>query len=214
MLEVWNHPLNVRHPQAPPTTSRAVWAGTGFALALLLTAATLVGEGLGRAGIELGLRLTARLAFLPFWPCYTGGALVVLLGQRFAPVKRRARELGLAFAAVLTVHLGLVAALCAIGAPPSAHVFLVFGPGAVCALLLTIASIDAVGRAIGPAGWWVLRNLAMNYLAFDFALDFVRRQPPTSVVQAVMYLPFAAFAVLGPALRLAAWTKLSWQASR
>lgn len=205
MLEVANSKLAATRPLLAPPTA---WAGAGFGLALLLTAAAIVGQGLDRPGIELGLRLTARLAFLPFWAAYAGGALVVLFGQGFAPVKRRARELGLAFAAVLAVHLGLVSALCAIGATPSAHVFLIFGPGAACALLLAIASIEPVGRAIGPAGWWGLRNLAMNYLAFDFAVDFVRRQPPTSVVQALMYLPFAAFAVLGPALRLAAWIKL------
>lgn len=205
MLEVANSKLAATRPLLAPPTA---WAGAGFGLALLLTAAAIVGQGLDRPGIELGLRLTARLAFLPFWAAYAGGALVVLFGQGFAPVKRRARELGLAFAAVLAVHLGLVSALCAIGATPSAHVFLIFGPGAACALLLAIASIEPVGRAIGPAGWWGLRNLAMNYLAFDFAVDFVRRQPPTSALQALMYLPFAAFAVLGPALRLAAWIKL------
>lgn len=194
--------------RAPPA---AAWVGAGVILALVLTAAALAGQGLGRHGIELGLRLTARLAFLPFWPAYAAGALVTLFGRRFAPLKRRARELGLAFAAVLAVHLGLVSALCAIGAAPSAHVFLIFGPGAACALLLAIASIEPVGHAIGPAGWWVLRNLAMNYLAFDFAVDFVRRQPPTSLAQAAMYLPFAAFAVLGPVLRLAAWLKLRVQ---
>lgn len=206
MLEAWNTHLGTEHP--PLRSSAAAWTGAGFALALLLTAAAIAGQGLGRAGIELGLRLTARLAFLPFWPAYAAGALVALFGQRFAPLKRRARELGLAFAAVLAVHLGLVSALCAIGASPSAHVFLIFGPGAACALLLAIASIEPVGRAIGPAGWWGLRNLAMNYLAFDFAVDFVRRQPPTSASQALMYLPFAAFAILGPALRLAAWIRL------
>jgi hypothetical protein len=205
MLEVSHRGLAATRPLLPPRTA---WAGAGLVLALLLTAAALVGQGLGRPGIELGLRLTARLAFLPFWAAYAGGALVVLFGQRFAPVKRRARELGLAFAAVLAVHLGLVSALCAIGAAPSARVFLIFGPGAACALLLAVASLEPVGRAIGPAGWWVLRNLAMNYLAFDFAVDFIRRQPPTSAMQALMYLPFAALAVLGPALRLAAWIKL------
>jgi hypothetical protein len=203
MLEVSTPDLTAT--RTPPA---AAWIGAGVVLALLLTAAAIAGQGLGRHGIELGLRLTARLAFLPFWPAYAAGALVTLFGPRFSPVKRRARELGLAFVAVLAVHLGLVSALCAIGAAPSAHVFLIFGPGAACTLLLAAASIEPVGQAIGPAGWWGLRNLAMNYLAFDFAVDFVRRRPPTSVAQALMYLPFAAFAVLGPALRLAAWIKL------
>lgn len=206
MLEVSPHDLTAT--RAPPAAS---WIGTGFVLALLLTATALAGEGLGRHGIEFALRLTARLAFLPFWLAYAAGALVALFGARFAAVKRSARELGLSFAAVMTVHLGLVIALCAVGATPSAHVFLIFGPGAVCALLLAIASLEPVGRAIGPAGWWILRNLAMNYLAFNFAVDFIRRQPPNLVTQPLMYLPFAAFAVLGPGLRLGAAIKLRLQ---
>jgi hypothetical protein len=182
------------------------WAATGFGLALLLTAAAVFGQGLGRAGLGLGLRLTARLAFAPFWLCYTAGSLVVLFGQVFAPVKRRARELGLTFASILAVHLGLVAAVSAIGAAPAARVFLRFGPGAACAGLLAIASNEKVGRMIGPAGWWALRNLAMNYLLFDFAVDFLKI--PHSLVDAIAYLPFAGFTVLAPALRAAAWAKL------
>jgi len=191
-----------------PRPSTATWIGAGFVLAMVLAGAASAGVGAGRAGIELGLRLTARLAFLLFWPCYAAGALVILFGARFLPIKRRVRDLGLAFATVLAIHLGLVSALCAIGATPTVGVFIIFAPGAACALLLAIASIGAVGKAIGPAGWWVLRNIAMNYLAFDFAVDFVRRQPLVSVSQQLAYLPFAVFAVLGPALRLLAWLKL------
>lgn len=143
-----------------------------------------------------------------FWPSYAAGALVVLFGAAFTPLKRRARVLGLAFAAVLSVHLGLVGALSAIGAAPAAQVFILFGPGVACALLLTIASIDGVRRAIGAAGWRLLNNVGMNYLAFDFAVDFLRRQPSTSAIRQLEYLPFAALAVLGPALRLLAWLKV------
>jgi hypothetical protein len=183
------------------------WAATGFVLALLLTAVAILGQGLGRAGLGLGLRLTARLAFPPFWLCYTAGSLVVLFGPAFTPVKRHARELGLTFASILAVHLGLVAAVSAIGAAPAARVFMRFGPGAACAGLLAIASNDKVGRAIGPAGWWMLRNLAMNYLLFDFAVDFVHRAAPRSLIEAVAYLPFAGLTILAPGLRMAAWTK-------
>lgn len=185
-----------------------MWVCAAFTLAVILAATAAVGLGVGRAGIELGLRLTARLAFLLFWPSYAAGALVVLFGPRFLPVKRRAKELGLAFAAVLAVHLGLVCALCAIGSSPASQVFIIFGPGAGCAALLAIASIDTVGRAIGAAGWWFLRNVAMNFLVFDFAVDFVGRRHLDSVTHQLEYLPFAAFTVLAPALRLLAWLKV------
>jgi hypothetical protein len=208
MLDVAGSEATFRRGQADRRASGALaWSGAGAALAVLLTAAALAGTGLHRWGLVLGLQLTARLAFVAFWPCYVAGALVVLFGPRFAVVKRRARVLGLTFAAVMAVHLGLVAALCAIGAAPSVQVFLIFGPGALCALLMTVASIGTVGRAIGPAGWWWLRNVAMNYMLFDFAVDFSRREPLTSPRGLVQYMPFVLLTAAAPALRLAAWLK-------
>lgn len=190
-----------------PQTSPAAWVVGGWAIAAVVAVGALAERGVDRDGIGLGLRLTARLAFLPFWLSYAAGAMTALFGPRFRPLKRRARELGLAFAAVLAVHLGLVAMLCAIGDAPSAYVFVVFGPGVVCVLLLVAASNRAIGRAIGPPGWWALRNVAMNYLAFDFAIDFIRLRPVGSVTRQAEYLPFAVLAVLAPALRALAWAK-------
>jgi hypothetical protein len=185
-----------------------MWICAGFALAIVLAGTAAASLGLGQAGIKLGLRLTARLAFLLFWPCYAAGALVVLFGPNFLPLKRRAKALGLAFATVLAVHLGLVCALSALGSPPASRVFVIFGPGVACASLLAIASIDAVGRAIGAPGWWFLRNIAMNYIAFDFAVDFVGRRHLDSVLHQLEYAPFAALTLLAPVLRLLAWLKV------
>jgi hypothetical protein len=192
--------------KAPP--SAAIWMGAaaGAALALALSALTVAGPG--GPGANLGLRLTARLGFLFFWSSYVGGALVTLFGEAFTPLKRRARLLGLAFVAVLAVHLGIVGWLCRIGQPPAAEIFVVFGLGAVWAALLALASIEPLGRAAGARGWWILRNIGMNYIAFDFALDFVRPLPGVTPLRLVEYLPFAALAVLGPALRLLAWLKI------
>jgi hypothetical protein len=205
MLQVETPQAALADRLAPPPA--ALWAAAGFGAAALLTTTALAGGGLGRDGLVQALRVTARLAFAPFWPCYTAGALVVLFGPRFLAVKRRARALGLAFASVMTVHLGLVTALCAIGAPPSEHLFVVFTPGAACVALLATASIPRVGRAIGPGAWWALRNLAMNYVLYDFAIDFTRREPLTSPKGLVEYLPFALLTAAAPALRAAAWLK-------
>jgi len=45
------------------------------------------------------VRYTARWSFFFFWLSYTGGALAILFGPVFAGLARRARALGLAFAA-------------------------------------------------------------------------------------------------------------------
>jgi hypothetical protein len=107
----------------------------------------------------------------------------------------------------MAVHLGLVLARSAIGAPPSAQVILVFTPGAVFTVLLAGASLESTSRVIGPKGWWMLRNLAMNYIAFDFLVDFLRRDAFASARGLLAYAPFAALAAAGPALRLAAALK-------
>ncbi|HLY79668.1 MAG TPA: hypothetical protein VKQ70_09860, partial [Caulobacteraceae bacterium] len=86
--------------------------------ALAFAAATLAKAGDGRDGIGLALRVTARLGFLLFWPSYIAAAMATLFGERWRALTRHARVLGMSFAAVLTVHLTLVAWICWIGAPP------------------------------------------------------------------------------------------------
>ena len=181
------------------------WIAAALASALALGGAMLAANGAHRAGVEDAVRWTGRLAFAFFWPSYVGSALTTLFGDRFQPLRRQGRALGLAFAAVIAVHLSLVGWLCWIGDGPPAATFVLFGIAAFWVFALATSSIKPVAREIGPAGWWVLRNIGMNYIALVFALDFVRTQHPFSLFKAVEYLPFAALAVLGPLLRLAAW---------
>jgi hypothetical protein len=187
--------------------------GVAAGAAIALTGAVLGHLGVGKMGIETALRLTARLAFLLFWPSYVGGALVALFGPRFQLVKRRARELGLAFASVLTVHLGLIASLCWIGSAPPVRIFVIFGIGVFWTYLLALFSIERFGRVLGSMGWWILRNIGSNYIAYAFALDFLSPLHRGTVRHPVEYVPFAVLAVLGPALRLIAALKLSAQST-
>lgn len=203
-------PPTIEHPLAPRAAT-ALWTGSSFCTALGLAAASLAVAGIGEQGLHLALLVTARFAFLLFWPAYAGGALVALLGPAFQPVRRHGRELGLAFAAALLVHLGLVAWLCAVGAVPSVKTFVVFGIAAACVYLLTLASIGDLRLRLGAKGWWVLRVVGMNYVAFAFAKDFLRDPFAPGIGHAVVYWPFAALAVAGPGLRLAVW---AWHAMR
>jgi hypothetical protein len=185
----------------------AAWMSVAFATAAALAAVLMARFGVDRAGAELGLRMTARLAFLFFWPSYAGGALVSVFGAVFEPVRRRSRALGLSFASVLAVHLALVGWISWIGATPSTRTFAIFGVGAVWAGLLALFSIPGLANRIGQPGWWVLSNVGMNYLLFDFAFDFFK--PPTlnSHLLQLEYLPFQALVSLGAGLRLIAWLK-------
>ncbi len=154
----------------------------------------------------LALAMSARVAFLFFWPAYVGGALTSLFGDVFLPVKRRGRELGLAFAAALLVHLGFVVRLCVVGPSPSTRTFVIFGVAAALAFLLALLSIGSVRQLLPSKFWPPFRAAAMTYIALTFILDFVQF-PLHDIRSDVLYLPFAALAILGPALKFAAWAQ-------
>lgn len=183
----------------------APWLVVPFGAALGLGAAVLAITGLSDDGIHAALLATARLQFLLFWPAYTGAALVSLFGAAFAPLRRHARELGLGFAAALSVHLGLVAWSCVIGDVPPVRTFIVFGFAAVCVYGLALFSLARLQRLLGPPAWAILRFLAMNYIALAFADDFLRSLVAPGLGHALLYWPFAALAVAGPALRVIAY---------
>ncbi len=187
--------------------SALVWMAAAFGAAVIVAGGVLVWKGPGPRGVGLALMMTARLGFAFFWPAYAGGALTSLFGPVFQPVRDQARLLGLMFASVLCVHLGLVAWLYWIGSPPAVRTLLIFGVGVGWTGLLVLASVEDLGRAVGPRGWWILRNIGLNYLAFLFILDFVRPQVARTAIHLAEYIPFATLAVFGPVLRLLAWLK-------
>ena len=186
-------------------TRAGPWIACAVVLALALAGAMLAMKGPHRAGVEAAVLWTGRLAFAFFWPSYAGGALATLFGDAFQPLKRRGRVLGLAFAAVIAVHLCLVTWLCAIGDAPPLQTFVIFGIAAVWVAALAACSVSGIARQVGPAGWWVLRNVGLNYIAFVFAWDFLRIEPPFSPMRMAGYLPLAALSVLAPLFRFLAW---------
>ncbi len=202
-------PLDTPYTAAARPGAVAGWLVLPLMAEAALAAAVLAIFGANDGGIHAALLATARLAFLLFLPAYIGGALVTLFGPAFENIGRYARELGLAFAAALAVHLGLVAWLCALGDVPPVRTFVIFGIGAICVYGLALFSIGHVQRRLGARAWSILRFLAMNYIAAIFAEDFLRVAPVADGRYALVYLPFATLAIVGPGLRLAAFIK-SW----
>src|SRR5271165_4370645 len=84
-----------------------VWMALSLGASLGLAINVLYVFGL-RPGLYIALAATARLAFLLYLPAYVGGPLVSLFGDAFLPIRKHARDFGLAFAAAILVHLGLV----------------------------------------------------------------------------------------------------------
>jgi hypothetical protein len=178
------------------------WMLIAFCAALLLASAVLAMAGVGEKGTDTALAATGRFSFLLFWPAYTGKALATLFGSRFRPLQKNGREFGLAFASAHIVHLGLVGWLCYIGAIPGVGTFIIFGIAAFFLYLLAILSINRLRLALGQTSWWWIRVIAMNYILYAFAHDFLRHPFTGGINHVVFYVPFAILVVLGPLLLL------------
>lgn len=199
---------------AQSTTPKPVpvlWMGTAFAVALGIAAVVLAVNGSAAKGLVPALQMTARWAFLPFWVAYTGGAMAALFGPALAPLAKRGREFGLAYASAMTVHFGLVVWIFQISSKPplSGKPFDFFALGVVFTYLLVVFSFGRPVEALGSSGWRILRIVGLNYILFAFAWDFV---PATiraltgtyGLLDRIKYVPFAVMCVAAPLLVVAA----------
>ena len=177
--------------------------GLSFAIATALAVGAVVLCGAGTHGILIGLQATARFAFALFFPAYVGSGAAALFGTRFVNLRRRGRELGLAFAAAECVHLILVAILCAMGAAPGARTFALFGFASFWVFTLALFSIPRLHGALGRFGWGLLRHVGLNVIAFAFAVDFFRVTPRSDIYYATGYAPFVVLCLVGPAIYVA-----------
>lgn len=186
-------------------TGAAGWMTVSFAVALVLALIVLAMSGDGETGTALALRVTARWCFVLFWPAYAGGALAKFFGPRFAVLARYGREFGLAFAAALSVHIGLVLWLLDVAANQRT-LMLFFWVGVACTYLLAAFSLPRLRDWLGLRLWRTLSEAAMQYIALVFAVDFIVDPLQASGVDRypLSYLPFVLMLVGGATLRLAA----------
>lgn len=182
---------------APVADGAARWAALALCAQLALAAGVLTLAGFNGHGLHIALRATARLMFLFFWVAYAGPAFEIL--------RRRARNLGLAFAAALAVHLGLVGVLVAIGDPPDARTFVIFGSAATLIYLAALFSLPRLQAALGARGWKILRFAAMNVTLAAFALDFAHPHFGSGLGNAILYWPFIVLVVAAPVMRPLSW---------
>jgi hypothetical protein len=187
------------------------WMGMAFAIGLCLVALVLALEGVDAEGLKIGLQVTARWAFLLFWVAYAGRAMATLFGPAFAPLARRGREFGLAYAAAMLTHIGLLVwlFLLTFHAPLTGSSLLFFFTGIVFTYLLALFSFGRLVETLGPTGWLILRIAGLNYILLAFATDFVPAVIHPEIAQIrfwrlVAYVPFAAMSVAAPVLVLAA----------
>jgi len=191
--------------------SSALWIAIPFAVALGIATAALASNGTDPKGLVNALQMTARWAFILFFMAYTGRAIATLFGSAFAPIARHGREFGLAYAAAMLVHVGLIVWIFHVSAKPplGGKILLFFLTGLAFTYALAVLSFGNLAQLLGPTGWRVFRIAAMNYIMFVFAFDFV----PTTIrvltgsyglQDRLKYAPFAAMSVAAPLLVIAA----------
>ena len=190
------------------SSSTSLWMGVAFLVALGLAGTVLATFSAEDRGTEIALRVTARWSFLLFWCAYAGGAIAKLFGQRFGLLGRYGRNFGLAFASAQLVHVGLIVWLYHISSGP-AGAMTIFWLGIFFTYLLALFSWPRVREMVGPLVWRVLLTIALECIAYVFALDFIQiplvehglsKYPPS-------YLPFTLMLVGGFGLRVAALIK-------
>jgi len=194
-----------------------LWMGVAFGVAFAMAATVLADVRIDEDSLVTALRLTARWSFTLFWMAYVAGPMAVLFGPAFAPLARRGREFGLAFASAHLVHIGLVVWLYVIlhHAPLSGGLLVFFMIGIFWTYLLAVLSFGGLARALGPILWRLVRVLGMNYILIAFGYDFVLSVVHNGVVHQgfrylVEYVPFAAMSVAAPVLSFAAAVRRQW----
>ncbi len=188
-----------------------VWMIGALGGALAIAADILTDRGAGLEGLGQAVRYTARWSFLFFWLSYVGGALATLFGSAFAGLASAARPLGLAFAAALQVHIGLVIWLgVVIGQLPLTGGLLWFFLAALLsAYLLALLSFGIGARTLGRL-WRPALFVATTYILIAFGRDFVQGALDPKMRSwryAAEYLPFALLCLVAIPLRLAAFIR-------
>ncbi len=183
-----------------------------FAASTLASAAFLYNVGVSEDNVRVLLRLTARIAFVILLIVFVARPLQQLFANKFtARLLRRRRLFGVAFAAVHTVHLGLIFyrvhisddfALSYAANTFGALVYLI-----IFAMFAT--SFDSTTRMLGPRNWKILHTTGL-YVIF---IAFAQRELPRSLdtaVEANWILTALAFA----ALLLRVLQRLNWPGNR
>lgn len=176
---------------------------------ILLTAGIsvlwLVSTPMSDDDIRMPTRHTAQLAFALYIVILVARPLQQLLRKDWtATLLRKRRLIGVAFAAVMTTHLGLIAYR--FGTQPELEypLFnLMFG-GAAYALfyLMLITSFDAPKKALGPKKWKLLHRTGLVWAALIFGL-------PRSLDELTdpEYLKFGIPFVIALVIRFTAWQR-------
>lgn len=183
----------------------ATLLNASIAIILLLAA------GSDSDGTELALRTTARVSFVWFMLAFIASPL-----QRLRPsgtsewLMRYRRALGVTFGLSMSIHACFILRLFVLHAPARPPMvtdadFLVGIPGLALVAALTITSLDALKRRLGPVAWQRLHTIGIWVVWAIFFLCLVDSVGRKSTAHPVLaYYAFIAVLLVGLALRVLA----------
>lgn len=148
----------------------AVLAGVAVPVAVA-SAAWIRIAGASDDNLRAALTLTARLAFMIYLLVFVARPLRQLVRNDFSKyLLKERRSLGIAFAAVFSVHLGLIAfrfnTIPGLEYPLSSA--LIGGSAYALCYLMLVTSFDGPARAIGPNNWRRLHRTGLYFIGAIF----------------------------------------------
>ncbi|HEY2774227.1 MAG TPA: hypothetical protein VGK20_09270 [Candidatus Binatia bacterium] len=177
--------------------------------------------GIESPGIELALRITARVSMLWFLLAYLAWPVSVLgpeaLGRRLL-AKRRA--FGIIFGISMSMHVAFILRMFALyipERPPMVQTadFTIGIPGLMLVAAMTLTSFDALKKAVGPQRWGQLHRVGLHFVWAVFFLcltDSVGRKQAVSPL--LEYGFFIAMLLAAATLRFVAWRRFARVAGR
>ncbi len=167
--------------------------------------------GTGSDGVELALRVTARVSFFYFLLAFLASPLARLApGAVSTWLVRHRRELGVTFGISMSMHVALILRMFVIYAPERPPMvtwadFAIGIPGLILVALMTVTSFDRLKRAMTPAQWKRLHTNSLFVVWSIFFLCLVdsvgRKQTAHPTLE---YHVFIAILVIAMSLRIAA----------
>lgn len=166
----------------------------------------LLAAGVSDDRLGMLLRLTARLSFMIFLLVFVARPLRQLVRTPLTTwLVRERRSLGIAFAAMHSVHLGLIAfrfsTIPGLEYPTSNA--LIGGTAYLLMYLMLITSFDVPARSIGARSWRRLHKTGLYFIGFIFVATLLPY--PGEPIFTLERAWFVTLTVLAVFVRLTAW---------
>jgi len=194
-----------------PAMSEAALIAGGTLLHASIAALLFLYAGSDVEATQLALRTTARMSFVWFMLAFVASPLAQLApGPASAWLLRRRRAFGVIFGLSMTMHVGFILRLFMLHAPERPPMvtdadFYVGIPGLLLVAAMTVTSLEALRRRLGPVAWKRLHTTGLWVVWSIFFLcliDSVGRK--TTEHPVTMYYLFIAMLLFGLGLRVSA----------